>query len=123
MSALVKNLDLVPDERTNLVDMQQTIAAMLRVGIHPAIAQETAEANFQSSLCPTCPTHINLFEMNTIDVRAGEGTVSAARKAELEAMSPSAGFTAGQSPPNQPHEHFRSTVCAGIPSSRPHAAP
>lgn len=60
---------------------------MLAVGISPHVAQETTEANFQSSVCPSCPTTIDPFHMNTI--------------------APPTVF--GSSPLNLPHEHFRST--------------
>jgi len=85
MSALFKNRDLLPDAM-GTVSMQQTYEAMLRVGIAERVAHETSIHNFMSAACPTCPSRVNLFEMNTITTRRGTS-----------------------SPPGLPHEHFRST--------------
>ena len=45
MSALVKNGDLVPS-RAGLISKQQTLDALLRVGIAEKVARETTDANF-----------------------------------------------------------------------------
>lgn len=85
MSALVKNGDLRPDARSE-VSKRDTFEAILRVGISAKVATATTDANFRSASCESCPTHINLFQMNTITRSFGQS-----------------------SPHNAPHEHFRST--------------
>lgn len=82
---LIRNGDLVPDAR-GLITREGTRTAMVNRGISPQVARDTTNGNFHSPSCPTCPTHIDPFNMNTIQ----NGEVR-------------------PSPVNQPHEHFRST--------------
>lgn len=65
MGALLKNGDLIPD-KNGVITKEQTLAAFMRVGISKKTAVESTDANFQSSICPNCPTSIDPFNMNTI---------------------------------------------------------
>ena len=65
VGALLKNGDLIPD-KNGVITKEQTLAAFMRVGISKKTAVESTDANFQSSICPNCPTSIDPFNMNTI---------------------------------------------------------
>ena len=85
MASLVKSGDLIPDE-WGFVTKEQTIEAMLSVGISEKAAVETADDNFDH--LPD-PKRLNLFLMNTIITQE-----------DMEGMIPD---------PPGPLEHFRST--------------
>jgi len=67
MAALVKNGDLIPqqiDGVDGFVSKQQTVNALLNIGISPHVVTETTDANFDGGDGPD--PMINLFRMNTI---------------------------------------------------------
>ena len=100
MGMLVKSEELVPSCEDEMVDKEQTLAALRAKGFPSGIATATTDDNFKGRVCPapgpaTCPDHIDPFEMNTIT--RDRGVTS--------------------SPVGQPHEHFRSTgICERSPS-------
>ena len=67
MGLMCKNGDLDPYfEPDCTVVKEDVVKAMLARGVHPDIAEETTEANFNSTTCPKCPTNIDVRAMNTI---------------------------------------------------------